>query len=121
MNTTATITRSEVFKDGSHKHGGTIFAVNVWEGDTYVDRKYLGVVARRKDFLFKPARTIVSHGMEFVLGGEPEDRRYLVNDWTQPDFVDGKHNDTKVMYFRTRKEAMAEIERIACRISTEIH
>lgn len=94
---------SEVFKDGTHKWGGGIYAVNVFnaKGEP-AGRTYLGVVKRFND-----------HQAEYFGG---EDFRYMVNDWTGPEFAmeEGvKVRANNVHHFRTRKQAMAFVNSLA--------
>lgn len=112
--------RSGLFKDGTHKHGGTIYAVNVYADGEYIRRVTVGVVARQNDR--------VVNGYDYRWEGElhrvpaqGEDRRYLANDWTQPTWVPNADteavaagrepksvlNADKVQYRRTRTQAMA--------------
>lgn len=108
---------SEVFKDGTHKHGGSIYAVNVFEDGRYVARKYLGVVKRRNDRSMAAWSYTLPDGNVISNPAAPEDERYLVNDWTAPSWVkvNGKlvHFDDGVHYFRTRKQAMAFVNSLA--------
>lgn len=39
--------------------------------------------------------------------------KYLVNDWTQPEWIDGAHNDGKVSYWPTRRAAVDKANAIA--------
>jgi hypothetical protein len=90
---------SDSFKDGTHKWGGTLYGVNPYNAaGEYTGRVILGVVARRND------NYVASYG--------GEDVRYLVNNWTAPDFIEGVRQNN-VTEYRTRKQAMAKIAAIA--------
>lgn len=82
----------------NHKWGAKIVSVYTYtEGNPYpTGRKTLGAIKRYNDRQFE------------ALG-----YRFLTNDWTAPEFIDGKHNEAKVARHQTRKEAMDRLLALA--------
>jgi hypothetical protein len=102
-----------IFKDGTHKWGGIIYGANPYNAaGMYTGRVALGCVKRQNDYVVLESKSYTVGDETVVVAAEGESNRYLVNDWTLPNFI-GAARQNNVTYYRTRKQAMAKIAAIA--------